>query len=159
MKFTALLLMLALSPASSGAYQAADPPFTTSGAFVALSVADLAASGRWYREKLGLRVVMEPPRTNEAAVMVLEGGGLIVELLQHNGARPRSAAVPNARESFRVHGIFKAGLIVDDLARTIAALRSRGVEIAYGPFPKSAAQRANAIVRDNAGNLIQFFGK
>jgi hypothetical protein len=28
-----------------------------------------------------------------------------------------------------------------------------------GPFPKSATQRANVIVRDNAGNLIQFFGK
>jgi hypothetical protein len=86
-------------------------------------------------------------------------GGLIVALLQHSAARPLAAAAPNAGESYRVHGIFKAGLIVDDFDRTISALRARGVQIAYGPYPKSATQRANAIIRDNAGNLIQFFGK
>jgi hypothetical protein len=29
----------------------------------------------------------------------------------------------------------------------------------YGPYAKTATQRANVIIRDNAGNLIQFFGK
>ena len=161
MKLAASLLLLVLAPPirNSVAHQAAEPPFTTSGAFFALSVADLAASTRWYREKLGLRVVLEPPRTNDAAVTVLEGAGLIVELLQHKDARPLSTAAPGARENYKVHGFFKAGLIVEDLDRTVAALRSRGVEIAFGPFPKSAAQRANVIVRDNGGNLIQFFGR
>ena len=63
------------------------------------------------------------------------------------------------RENYKVHGVFKSGLIVEDFDRTVAALRSRGVEIAFGPFPKSSTQRANVIVRDNAGNLIQFFGR
>ena len=156
---TLFLLALALPARSSVAQQAAEPPFTTSGAFFALSVTDLTASVRWYREKLGLRVVMEPPRTNEAAVTVLEGGGLIVELLQHKDAKPLSATAPGVRENYKVHGFFKAGVIVEDFDRTVAALRSRGVDIAFGPFPKSATQRANVIVRDNAGNLIQFFGK
>ena len=160
MKLAASLfvLVLALPVRNSAAHQAAEPPFTTCGAFFALSVADLAASARWYREKLGLRVVLEPPRTNEATVTVLEGGGLIVELLQHNDAKPLSAA-SGVRENYKVHGFFKSGVIVDDFDRTVAVLRSRGVEIAFGPFPKSSTQRANVIVRDNAGNLIQFFGK
>ena len=136
-----------------------NPPFQTNGAFFALSVPDVSASAKWYREKLGLKVILEPPRSAEAAVVVLEGGGLIVELLQHNEAKPLTSIAPNASENFRVHGFFKAGVIVDDFDRTIAAFRARGITIAIGPFPKSATQRANAIIRDNAGNLIQFFGK
>ena len=135
------------------------PPFQTSGAFFALSVPDVNASATWYREKLGLTVILEPPRAAEASVVVLEGGGLIVELLQHNEAKPLRAIAPNAGENFKVHGFFKAGVIVDDFDWTIAAFRARGITIAIGPFPKSATQRANAIIRDNAGNLIQVFGK
>jgi catechol 2,3-dioxygenase-like lactoylglutathione lyase family enzyme len=154
-----LLLAVAIPTPASITGQTNATPFTTSGAFVALSVADLPASSQWYRDKLGLRVVLEPPRSGDAAVTILEGGGLIVELLQHKAAKPLSAISSTVRESYAVHGIFKAGLIVDDFDRTISTLRSRGVQIAYGPFPKSATQRANAIIRDNAGNLIQFFGR
>ena len=57
-----------------------------------------------------------------------------------------------------VHGIFKAGVIVDDFDQAIATLRKRHVDIVIGPFPARATQRANAIIRDNAGNYIQFFG-
>lgn len=135
------------------------PPFTTNGAFFALSVADITASSRWYQEKLGLSVVMAPPKTGEAAVVILEGGGLLVELIQHDVAKPLGSAAPGVRDQLFVHGYFKAGLMVDDFDRTLSALRARGVQVAYGPFPKSATQRANVIIRDNAGNLIQFFGR
>jgi catechol 2,3-dioxygenase-like lactoylglutathione lyase family enzyme len=134
------------------------PIFTTRGAFVALSVPDLEASTKWYSEKLGLTVVMRPPKQDKSSVAVLEGNGLIVELLQRDDAVPLRQAPPSLEASYRVHGIFKAGLIVDDFDKTLAALRSRGVEIAIGPFPASPTQRANVIVKDNAGNLIQFFG-
>jgi catechol 2,3-dioxygenase-like lactoylglutathione lyase family enzyme len=139
--------------------QQTDPPFQTSGAFFALSVPDVSATAKWYREKLGMKVVLEPPRSAEASVVVLEGGGLIVELLQHNEAKPLRSIAPNVGENFKVHGVFKAGVIVDDFDRTIAAFRARGITIAFGPYPKSATQRANAIIRDHDGNLIQFFGK
>lgn len=134
------------------------PVFETRGAFVALSVADLDASTRWYAEKLGLTVVTRPPKQEKSAVAVLEGGGLIVELLQRDDASPLRQLAPSATAAYLVHGMFKAGMIVDDLNATLTALRARGVEIAMGPFPASKEQRANAIIRDNAGNLIQFFG-
>jgi catechol 2,3-dioxygenase-like lactoylglutathione lyase family enzyme len=136
----------------------ARPVLETRGAFFALSVADLDASTRWYSEKLGLAVVMRPPKQDKSAVAVLEGGGLIVELLQRDDATPLRQAAPSVTANYLVHGIFKAGLIVDDLSATLTALRARGVEIAMGPFPASKEQRANAIIRDNAGNMIQLFG-
>ena len=139
--------------------QTVEPPFTATGAFIALSVADAAASAKWYREKLGLRVVLEPPKTGEATAVILEGGGLLVELIQHDRAKPLGTVAPGVRENFTVHGYFKAGIIVEDFDRTMAALRARGIEIAFGPYPKSATMRANVIIRDNAGNLIQFFGR
>lgn len=37
----------------------ATPIVAAGGAFFALSVPDVQASGRWYSEKLGLRVVMQ----------------------------------------------------------------------------------------------------
>lgn len=161
MKLAGLLLTFAFAVPlrASMAQQASETPFTTSGAFFALSVGDAAASARWYREKFGMRVVLEPPPSTDATVIVLEGGGLIVELLRHKDAKSLTSSAPGLRDAYKVHGFFKAGVIVEDFDRTVAALRTRGVEIAFGPFPKSSTQRANVIVRDNAGNLIQFFGK
>ena len=122
----------------------AAPAFTTSGAFFALSVPDVDASAQWYKEKLGLTTVMEGPRQGKTIVVVLEGGGLIVELIQLADAGPTTKAFGLA------HGIVKAGLIVDDLDKTIAALRARGVPIAMGPFPERPTKRSNFAVNDNA---------
>ena len=143
--FTALLFTLVAIPV------VAEP--RVSGAFFAVSVADIAASSKWYSETLGLKVTMEVPHANKMAVAVLEGGGLIVELIQNDDAKPRSAAVAG------VHGVFKAGAVIDDFDATVKSLKSKGVEIVAGPFPARNGQRANVVFKDNAGNLIQFFGK
>ena len=156
-------LVIALVIPTAAAAQASPPAdalaLTANGAFIAMSVADLPASTRWYSEKLGLKVVMESPRRDKFTVTVLEGGGLIVELIQNDDAVPLRTAAPAATSNFLVHGIFKAGVIVDDLDKTLATLRARGVEIAIGPFPRRGDQRANVIIKDNSGNLIQLFGQ
>jgi catechol 2,3-dioxygenase-like lactoylglutathione lyase family enzyme len=158
-KLAILVAALWLFPLTTQSPQDATPPFTTTGAFFGVSVADLEASSRWYQEKFGLKVTMLPTGSAEARATVLEGGGLTVELMQHSKARPLSTAAPGVQANYEVHGIFKAGMVVEDFDRTIAELRRRGVEIAIGPFPKRDAQPANAIIRDNAGNYIQFFGR
>jgi catechol 2,3-dioxygenase-like lactoylglutathione lyase family enzyme len=132
---------------------ASAPAVNTSGAFFAISVPELEASIRWYTGKLGLRVVLRPPRYENTEVAILEGNGLIVELAQKGGATPRPGA------SDAVQGFYKVGAVVDDLDGLVSLLRARGVEIVMGPFPAQPGQRANVIVRDNAGNLIQFFGR
>jgi catechol 2,3-dioxygenase-like lactoylglutathione lyase family enzyme len=157
-----LLFVLALpGPAlAKSARSTTDAPvMAATGAFFALSVADVNASAEWYAEKLGLKVVMTVPMTEGAAVIVLEGLGLIVELIQHDGALPLSKAAPTVKDRFFVHGLAKAGFIVTDFDRTIERLKQRGVPILYGPFPAKENQRANVIIQDNSGNLIQIFGR
>lgn len=144
----------AQSPRSPGA-----PVIAATGAFFALSVADVEASARWYAEKLGLAVVMRTPMTAGAAVTVLEGEGLIVELIQHDDAIPLRQAAPAVKDRFRVHGLGKAGVIVADFDETMRRLKQRGVPFLYGPFPARGNQRANVIIQDDSGNLIQIFGR
>jgi len=159
MRSIGLLLCLTISAqAIAQAPASSEPPFTTKGAFFGLSVADVEASVKWYSEKLGMKVVLRPPKIAGATAVVLEGGGLIVELLERDDAMPLAKAAPSIAQNYRVHGFFKAGVIVDDFDATLARLKARGVQVAMGPFPKTAEQRANVIVRDNSGNLIQFFG-
>ena len=90
---------------------------------------------------------------------VLQAGGLTVELVQHDDVVPLGTVHPAGGGAISVHGIFKVGLIVDDFDKTLAALRARGVGIAYGPYPKRSDQPANVMIRDNAGNFIQISGK
>jgi catechol 2,3-dioxygenase-like lactoylglutathione lyase family enzyme len=149
------LLLLALSGASPARSQVADSPAGEAavvgvGGFVALSVPDIEASIRWYTEVLGLRLASRPADSAQVKVAILEGEGLLVELLQHADAAPAAA-----EGTAPAQGIFKAGLLVRDFDRVVARLRARGAEIAYGPFPAREGQRANLIVRDNAGNLLQ----
>ena len=146
------------NPPAKPAASAHLTPFTTRGAFIGVSVADIDASVAWYTEKLGLAVVKRHPRVEKSEAVVLEGGGLIVELMKHDDAVPLGKAAPAITRNYLVHGIFKAGIVVDDFDKTIAQLKARGVPIAIGPFPATKEQPANAIIRDHAGNFIQFFG-
>jgi catechol 2,3-dioxygenase-like lactoylglutathione lyase family enzyme len=132
---------------------------TVPGAFIGVSVGNLEESVRWYTEKLGLTVIMRPPKIEQSSAVVLEGGGLIVELMKHDQGVPLTTAAPSITRDYLVHGIYKAGFFVEDLDATVARLRARGVTIAIGPFPATAEQPANLLIRDNAGNHIQIFGR
>jgi len=94
-----------------------------------------------------------------AAVTVLEGGGLIVELIQHEGAVSLAALEPKVKSNMFVHGVVKAGALLSNFDNAVATMKKRGVDIAFGPYPARENQRPNVIIRDNAGNLIQFFGQ
>lgn len=160
-KLSAFLLGLAASTALATAVAVPPHPpvLKTTGAFFALSVADIAASGRWYSEKLGLEVTTKPQKIAPGEFMVLEGGGLIVELVQNDEAVPLTKLTPPVSDAFNVHGFFKAGVLVTDIDATRKMLEARGVPIAYGPYAAKDGRRANFIISDNAGNLIHFFGE
>ena len=66
------------------------PLKSVTGAFFALSVANMEESSRWYAEKLGLDVVLQV--TQGTAVTVLEGEGLTVELIADPTARPANGS-------------------------------------------------------------------
>ena len=104
---------------------------------------------QWYADKFGLHVTLDPPKANGAKAVVLEGDGLIVELIQHDNAKPRLA--PVATDAALLLGIMKAGVVVDDFDKTIASLRAASVPFAFGPFPArpvSGRTRSSAIRRE-----------
>jgi hypothetical protein len=139
-----------------------ETPFTAKGAFFALSVADLDASAKWYLEKFDLEVVFRTPKTKsvKSAVIVVAGGGLLVELIESEHSLSLSKTAPGTKDRTLIQGITKTGLIVDNFDRTLAALRERNVPILMGPYPAhDSTGLRNFIIEDNAGNLIQFFGK
>jgi catechol 2,3-dioxygenase-like lactoylglutathione lyase family enzyme len=160
MKKTLALLIIGLGIGAEAQIPAA-PVITTRGTFFALSVANMDSSVKWYREKLGLSVAIQVPRSDptKSAMTLLQGGGLTVELVQHDESVPLRNFLPEPKGALFVHGIFKVGVVVDDFDATLAAIRARGIDVAIGPFPRSADQPANAIIRDNAGNYIQLFGR
>jgi catechol 2,3-dioxygenase-like lactoylglutathione lyase family enzyme len=153
----ALLLAAWLIPAGASAQAPADtaPPFrAVAGSLIALSVADLDASTKWYQRMFGLSVTMNIPRQQgRNGLTVLAGNGLLVELQEHAGAAIPDRA-PDARQ-----GIFKVGVVVADFDAALASLRARGANVVIGPFAKRADQPANVIIRDNSGTYIQLFGR
>ena len=142
-----------------GGSKTESPAINVSGAFFALSVVDMNQSVKWYSEKLGMKIVMQLPKQDKMAVTVLEGDGLIVELIQNDDSLPLGKVAPALKDRALIQGSFKTGIIVNDFDRTLSELKARNVDIAYGPYPARAGQRANVIIKDNEGNLIQFFGK
>ena len=152
------VIAVASVAASTAIAAQATPLATVRGAFIGVSVGDIDASVKWYSEKLGLSVILRPPKIEKSTAVILQGGGLTVELMHHDDAVPLRTAAPAINRNYLVHGIFKAGVFVDDFDKAIAGLKERGVPIAIGPFPARADQPANAIIRDNEGNFIQIFG-
>ena len=151
------LMLPVIAHGQSGEATFAPASVNAKGAFFALSVPDMEASVKWYSEKLGLKVAMQVK--DKVSVTVLAGGGVIVELIHTDEGMPRAKAAPAIKEDIQLHGIFKAGMVVEDFDKTLAMLKARNVEIAYGPFPAKENAMKNVIIRDNAGNLIQVFGK
>src|SRR5687768_13797475 len=162
MKIACLLISLAFPVALHA--QPADPSKTSPliqarETFIGLSVLDLDASTQWYSDKLGLEVTRQFARTDEtrSRAALLQGGGVTVELVQHDDAVPLRTILPRPGGALYVHGIFKVGMTIDNFDETVAALRTRGVDIAFGPFPAREDQPANIMIRDNVGNYIQLF--
>jgi len=158
-RFCWLICLLLPALAQAQSYDAALSPASVAakGAFFALSVLDLEASTKWYSEKLGLKVAMQIK--DRVSVTVLAGGGLVVELIHSDEAKSRAQAAPTVKEDIGLHGFLKAGILVEGFDKAFATLKTKNVEIAYGPFPARENGMKNVIIRDNAGNLIQLFGK
>ena len=126
MRLLALIFLVALGPDAAAQPPAPRPATAVSGrgAFWALSVADVKSMSQWYADKFGLHVTLDPPTTGGAKAIVLEGDGLIVELIQHENAKPRRVIAPAASDAVLIHGIMKAGIVVDDFDKTIASFRA-----------------------------------
>lgn len=127
--------------------------------FIAISVADLDAQVAWYTQTLGFEIGSQgsvPGRSIRYAL--LRQGATLIELLQIPEARPRSVAARDAGDASRIHGFFKAGMVVDDVAGLYQRLKAQGVAFAFElGQPAGGPYRAFGL-NDPEGNLLQFFG-
>ena len=86
----AFLLAVTLAPRPAAAADVTRP----TGVFVAISVRDLAASSRWYADLLDLRAGAIEGRAGEPQYCILDGDGVVVELLHMPGAVSLATAAP-----------------------------------------------------------------
>jgi catechol 2,3-dioxygenase-like lactoylglutathione lyase family enzyme len=174
---TLLISALAAAAATASLAQSPSPTTTngapspsspilggTSGAFIALSVADLDKTVAWYRDELGFEVFDQGTAPNRPAdqpirFALLKTGDTLLEVLQFSGSKPRLEAAPFAKDSVQIQGFFKSGFVVEDIDAIYRRLQGRKVPFAYElGQPRNNPYRSFG-VRDPEGNLLQFFGK
>ncbi len=130
------------------------------GVFFALSVADLDALSKWYQDKLGFQVLTSGEAPNKIAKFaILQSEGAIIEMIQHRDAKPMSVAAPSVKGAHQIHGIFKVGMLVEDIDGLHRRLKDKEVAIAYELMPAKDVPLRSFSIRDGEGNLVQFFGK
>jgi len=148
-----------------GARQAVAQVEVVGPSFVALSVPDLPASVRWYKEAFGLNLVFEGSSPDSATrVVLLAAAGLRVELVWHQNAKALSSYAEGPTQPDMVFGAPKIGFFVRDLDSAIAVLRSQranieGTWLVRPPHipPTDTLWARNILVRDNSGNYVQLF--
>jgi Glyoxalase/Bleomycin resistance protein/Dioxygenase superfamily len=124
--------------------------------FFALSVKDLDASVKWYSETLQLTPTRLPP-TPQAKAAILQGGGLIVELVEHSEAFDLETRLPELQKRYLAHGLFKVGFFVSDLDATVKRLKSRGAAFRGELFTDEILGARSILLLDNSQNVIQLF--
>ena len=133
--------------------------------FAALSVPDLPASIRWYREAFGLNVVFEGASPDSTTrVVLLSGAGLRVELVWHQEAKSLATYAGSPTQPDMVFGAPKIGFFVRNIDSAIAALRRQGatIEGTWLVRPNHVSREdtlwtRNILVRDNSGTYVQLF--
>jgi methylmalonyl-CoA/ethylmalonyl-CoA epimerase len=132
----------------------ADHPFDVRPHHCGLSVPDLEAAIKWYREMLGfaLEMRLEMPHVPFIGAF-LRRGDYRIELFEVAGAEPLPPARRNVDEDLRTHGTKHMALTVPDVRRALEFLRARGVEVAMEPMEAEGA--VGCYIRDNSGILIE----
>jgi hypothetical protein len=130
------------------------------GIFFALSVSDVESLSQWYRDKLGFEIVTSGEAPNKIAKFaILRSEGAIIEMVQHREAKSRSDIFPAAKGAHQIRGIFKVGLVVEDIDQLYKTFKERDVRIAYEMMPAKDVAFRSFIIEDAEKNWLQFFGK
>ena len=114
----------------------------TSFSHVYLPVPDVGAAVRFYTTHLGFRLLRGWRTGDGPEAAYGELGGVLLEISQSN------TPPDEARDAQRF------GLVVDDLAATLATLRAAGVEVAAEPFEPRSFEGRQAVIRDPFGYRI-----
>jgi hypothetical protein len=155
-----IALIFALASFTSAQTTGKTPTGKPSGIFIALSVADVDSLSKWYQEKLGFTVLKSGEAPNKIAKFaLLQNEAGVIELIQHREAKTLAEAAPSIKAAFQLHGIFKVGMVVENLDQLYASMKERQVQIAYDIMAAKDVPMRSFTIRDGEGNMLQFFGK
>jgi methylmalonyl-CoA/ethylmalonyl-CoA epimerase len=119
-----------------------------------VSVPDLDAAIAWYHDVLGFEVERRFPIDSiPAQVAILKNGPLHIELFEVPEAVPASPDRQIPDKDLHTHGNKHVAFAVENVKRLAEELRRRGADIVWVREMKFGA---NAFIRDNCGNLIEF---
>lgn len=126
--------------------------------FWALSVKDVEASSSWYQRVLGFSEVRQidmPERS--ARIRLLRTDHAFLELVEHATARDVSEIEPAIEKIYLLRGVFKTGLLVDDLESTLDRLGALNIPLRGIIFTEPDGTFRSAQIEDPDGNVIQLF--
>jgi catechol 2,3-dioxygenase-like lactoylglutathione lyase family enzyme len=151
----AFVFLVSVASAQKPPGETKDQDYAARGAFAAFVVTDLNASVRWYESKLGLHEVKRGRSPRVAAQTVILGGhNIFVELIYYDD---RALMSRHIDDTAPVAGPIKTGVIVSqkDFDALAERLRDHGAPV--GVFEDKEMDVRTFIVKDNDGNLFQFF--
>jgi hypothetical protein len=149
MALSALCVFVAGPPAAK-----ARQPSGWSAGFAAVSTPDATGYAEWWRANLGFETLHEGASPDgQTRFALIQRGRYLIEIVERSGAEPAPAL---ADPSFR-HGVFKIGVVVDDLDALERDLRGRDVVFNHGIVRSGQSGRRTFAVRDGDGNVVQFF--
>ena len=125
---------------------------------VSLSVNDLDAQRRWYREALGFTEVIEQfelPEPPVRTTVLQAANGMRVELIQRAGSS-RVEGYDDPLDAARGQGYGHWAVEVDDLDSTWAHLLAAEAQPVWPPADAVQPGARFAYVKDPEGNLIEF---
>ena len=131
---------------------------------VALSVASLDDTIRWYQQNLGFKLKEQkdfPQASLRIAFLELDGFELeLVEDRKSVSFAAIQSALPQADDRSKVQGMVKLAFTVENLEALAARMKDNGVKFQMG-LTKSNRESGVSffIVRDNNGNWLQFFSR
>jgi catechol 2,3-dioxygenase-like lactoylglutathione lyase family enzyme len=125
---------------------------------VALSVASLDVSVKWYEEMLGFKMLrrIEEPKY-DVRIAFLELNGFRLELFEKKNSLDLKRLLPEPKDEDMVHGFRKLAFTVENIEGFAAALKNKKVKFLYGVTEDREEKQKWFIVADCDGNWLQFF--
>jgi len=123
---------------------------------IAISVADVEATTKWYGEVLGCEVTGTwEPDFVPAKVRFLTVNGFTFEVVELEGSRPSSRQGGDPPTMASVHGPIHMAFTVDSCDESYNELKRRGVEFVWNPtdYPELKVRCAHFFDLD--GNMLE----
>lgn len=127
---------------------------------IGLSVADLDAQSRWYRDAFGMTTTstFEIPPVGLRGLFLVAESGLVIELLERAGSAHRTPA-STPPDELLAQGWGHICLRVASVDETFAALVAAGAGVVTEPGPSPEPCVRFAFVTDPEGNFIELLDR